>query len=176
MSYQIKGSSYRPCHAAIPAASWVGMERVTITLEDALLAAVDARVAARGYASRSEAVRDLLRQALAGEAAGAAEAPCIATLSYVYDHGTRQLAQRITEAQHARHDLTVASLHVHLDHDACLEVAVLRGPAGAVRALADAVTAQRGVRHAALNLVPATVVEERHDHGFGPHRHSHLKV
>jgi CopG family nickel-responsive transcriptional regulator len=152
------------------------MERVTITLEDDLLAAVDARVAARGYASRSEAVRDLLRQALAREAAAKAEAPCIATLSYVYDHNARHLAQRITEAQHARHDLAVASMHVHLDHDACLEVAVLRGPAGAVRALADSITAQRGVRHFALNLVPAELVEEQHDHGSGQHRHTHLRV
>ena len=70
----------------------------------------------------------------------------------------------------------MASLHVHLDHDACLEVAVLRGPSGAVRRFADAVTSQRGVRRHGLHIVPATEEEARHDHGAGPRPHSHVHV
>ncbi|WP_149538178.1 nickel-responsive transcriptional regulator NikR [Siccirubricoccus phaeus] len=150
------------------------MERITITIEEELLATVDALVARHGYASRSEAMRDLLRQAAAREAAP--ETQCIATLSYVYDHAVRDLPRRLAQAQHAHHDLSIASMHVHLDHDACLEVAVLRGASGAVRRFADAVTSQRGVRHHALHLVPARVEEARHDHGAGAHRHTHISA
>lgn len=152
------------------------MQRITITLETELLAQVDALAARRGYASRSEAMRDLLRGAFAQAAMTDPAQPTLATLSYVYDHDARELAQRLTAAHHARHDLSLASLHVHLDHRACLEVAVLRGPAAAVRDFADAVTSQRGVRHFSLHQVPAITEEARHDHGAGPHRHPHVKV
>lgn len=149
------------------------MERVTITIDEALLATIDRLAARKGYASRSEAVRDLVREAMDREAREDAAAPCVATLSYVYDHAVRDLARRLTQSHHDHHDLAVASMHVHLDHAACLEVAVLRGPTGAVRRFADAVTSQRGVRHHSLHLVPATEEVARHDHGAGPHSHPH---
>jgi CopG family transcriptional regulator, nickel-responsive regulator len=148
------------------------VERITITIDEELLAAIDALVARKGYASRSEAVRDLVRDAAKRDTAP--EAPCIATLSYVYDHAVRGLAQRLAQEQHAHHDLGVANLQVHLDHDSRLEVAVLRGPSGAIRRFANLVTSQRGVRHHALHLVPARVEEARHDHGAGLHRHLHV--
>lgn len=145
------------------------MQRVTLTIDDALLAALDAHAARRGYDNRSEAIRDALRMALDVTAAPVAdEAPCVATLSYVYDHEKRELARRLTQVQHGHHDVTVAALHVHLDHGTCLEVSVLRGPAGEVRALADEVVTQRGVRYGHLHLVPADAadaepgVEHRH--------------
>jgi len=147
------------------------MQRVTLTIDDALLAAVDAYAERHGYATRSEAVRDALRAAFAapGEPVPASER-CYAALSYVYDHDKRELARRLTEVQHDHHDLAVASLHVHLDHDSCLEVAVLRGPTRAVRQLADAVITQRGVRYGHLHIVPPA----NHEHGPGhDHDHSH---
>ena len=119
------------------------------------------RMQKRRYASRSEALRDILRDVQARERLEPAvdnkegDAFCIATLAYVYDHETRELGRRLTQAQHKHHDLQVATLHVHLDHDSCLEVAVLRGPAKAVRALADETVSQRGVRHGQLHLMPA---------------------
>jgi CopG family transcriptional regulator, nickel-responsive regulator len=152
------------------------MQRITITIDDDLLAAVDGLMAQRGYASRSEAVRDLLRATVDRDAAAHAETPCVATLSYVFDHETRALAQRLMHAQHDRHDLTVASLHVHLDHDACLEVAVLRGASGEVAGFADALTTQRGVRHASLHMVPVTISETRHRHGAADASHTHLSA
>lgn len=152
------------------------MQRITITIEDDLLATVDAVMQRRGYASRSEALRDMIRDAAARDLAGDAAQPCVAVLGYVYDHATRALAQRLTHAFHDRHDLTVAGMHVHLDHATCLEVAVLRGPVAAVRTLADDVTAQRGVRHANLHIVPAEVAEARHDHGSGAVAHPHIHV
>ncbi len=151
------------------------MQRVTLTIDDALLEALDAHAARHGYANRSEALRDALRRALltpdAPEAPAGAEdaARCYATLSYVYDHEKRELARRLTQVQHGHHDLAVASMHVHLDHDTCLEVAVLRGPAGALRRLADSVVTQRGVRHGHLQVLPAG---EAADH---THPHPHLR-
>ena len=162
------------------------MQRVTLTIDDDLLAAIDAHGARHGYASRSEAVRDMLRASLGGTAAPAAEAEtshCHATLSYLYDHEKRELARRLTQVQHGHHDLAVASLHVHLDHDTCLEVAVLRGPTAEVRALADSVTTQRGVRYGHLHILPegdakslpegdGKPAKHPHAHGHG-HEHPH---
>ncbi|MBK1658565.1 nickel-responsive transcriptional regulator NikR [Paracraurococcus ruber] len=150
------------------------MHRITITIDEELLAVVDALAAAKGYASRSEAIRDLLRAETARTAALAPATPCVATLSYVYDHAARDLARRLAAEHHAHHDLSIASLHVHLDHDSCLEVAALRGQAGAVRRFADAVTAGRGVRHHALHMVPARVENAVHDHGAGATKHTHI--
>lgn len=166
------------------------MQRVTLTIDDDLLAAIDAHGARHGYASRSEAVRDMLRTSLGDTTVPAPEAGtshCHATLSYLYDHEKRELARRLTQVQHGHHDLAVASLHVHLDHDTCLEVAVLRGPTSDVKALADSVTTQRGVRYGHLHILPegeaktfsgndtkpanhSHAHEHRHDHGHEPAR------
>ena len=153
------------------------MQRVTLTIDDALLAALDAHAARRGYDNRSEAIRDALRTALGmAEAPAADDAPCIATLSYVYDHEKRELARRLTQVQHGHHDLTVASLHVHLDHGTCLEVAVLRGATDEVKHLADTVVTQRGVRYGHLHLVPAGEDASAHEHGHNQgHQHVHSR-
>lgn len=151
------------------------MQRITLSVDDDLAMALDRHMKQRRYASRSEALRDILRDVQArqqlDEKGGGF---CIATLAYVYDHETRDLGRRLNQAQHKHHDLQVATLHVHLDHDSCLEVAVLRGPAKAVRALADDTVSQRGVRHGQLHLVPAERAAGRHSHGRGPHAHEHI--
>lgn len=130
------------------------MQRVTVTIDDDLLAALDTLAGKHGYQSRSEAVRDIVRDALSARAGAKPQARCVATLSYVYDHHKRDLAGRLTETQHEHHDLSVASLHVHLDHDTCLEVAVLKGRTGDVQALADRIASDRGVRHGHLQILP----------------------
>lgn len=145
------------------------MQRITITIDDDLLETIDALAARKGYATRSEAMRDLIRSAAATEAAAQGDAPCIGVLDYVYDHETRTLAQRLAATFHAHHGLSVSTLHLHLDRGSCLEVAVLAGPASQIRALADAVTAQRGVRHGNLHVVPETPVSRHHHHK--PHEH-----
>ncbi|HTW27958.1 MAG TPA: nickel-responsive transcriptional regulator NikR [Acetobacteraceae bacterium] len=152
------------------------MERITITIEEDLLETIDAVMRRRGYASRSEAIRDLVRAAAARELTAAGETPCVAVLGYVYDHATRDLAQRLIRVGHEHHDLSIAGMHVHLDHASCLEVSVLKGSVAAVRSLADALTAQRGVRHAHLHVVPAQPVSDRHDHGAGAVTHTHIHV
>lgn len=150
------------------------MERFTISLDGGLATAFDALISARGYANRSEAVRDILRRHLDEHQLEVGAAPyCVATFSYIYKHHERELAQRLNALQHAHHDLTVATMHAHLDHDNCIESVILRGPTSAVRAFADALNAERGVRHGVLNLVPADVEgrSRRHAHHAGAHPH-----
>ena len=148
------------------------MQRVTITIDDELAADVDRFMTARGYANRSEAIRDLSRSGLqlAARERGDARA-CVAALIYVYDHERRDLAQRLTHDYHERHDLAQATLHVHLDHESCLEVTVLKGRGAEVQKFADHIIAERGVRHGRVVYLPA---DGAHSHGPGEtHSHAH---
>lgn len=130
------------------------MQRLTISVDDALAASFDELVTARGYTSRSEAMRDLVRRAVDEQRVETAgDAPCIASLSYVFDHHLRDMPQRLTAIEHDHHELVVSTTHVHLDHNTCLESTILRGPIDDVRALANKVQAERGVRFGALNLI-----------------------
>ena len=146
------------------------MQRVTISLDDDLAARFDAIVRDRAYTSRSEAVRDLVRQLvdrerLTEERGGA----CVASLSYVYDHRTRSLAQRLLDIQHDHHTLVVATTHVILDHQSSLETVMLRGATAAVDALVDQIIAERGVRFGAVNVIS---VEGNDEHAEpAPHHH-----
>lgn len=155
------------------------MQRTTITLDDDLMARLDEFMADRRYANRSEAIRDLVRAGLERSAVAAdPKAQCLAAAIYVYDHESRELASRLTHAAHDHHDLAISTLHVHLDHDSCMEVTVLRGEVGEVRHFADHVIAERGVRHGQLVLVPVDESTEAHTHHrarVGPHRHLHVK-
>lgn len=131
------------------------MQRLTISIDDDLADAFEALVAARGYENRSEAFRDLVRRELGNtRLEGRADAPCVATLTYLYDHHERTLSLRLTDMQHHHHDLTICSTHAHLDHDHCVETVILRGPVGEVQAFAESVMAQKGVRHGNLHLIP----------------------
>ena len=150
------------------------MQRITITIDDHLLETLDAVVRRRNYASRSDAVRDMIRDSATRQASSEDAAPCIAVLGYVYDHATRALARRLTQTSHDHHDLTVAAMHVHLDHGSCLEVSVLKGHRSALCGLADVLTAQRGVRHANLHIVPVRTSVATHDHGSGAAAHPHV--
>jgi CopG family nickel-responsive transcriptional regulator len=148
------------------------MQRVTITVDDELVAELDRFMAVRGYANRSEAIRDLTRSGLqqaATEVAGAR--PCIAALVYVYDHETRELAQRLTRDYHERHDLAQTTLHMHLDHESCMEVTVLKGRGTDVQEFADHIIAERGVRHGHVVYLPA---DGAHTHSRGA-SHSHSR-
>jgi CopG family nickel-responsive transcriptional regulator len=141
------------------------MQRLTITIDDDLVAEVDDFNAQHGYANRSEAFRDLLRNGLEQASTKTGDnRHCIATLSYVYDHAARELPKRLTKDFHEHHDLAQATLHVHIDHDSCLEVTVLRGRGADVKAFADHVIAERGVRHGHVVMMP---VEPHAPHGHG---------
>jgi CopG family nickel-responsive transcriptional regulator len=131
------------------------MQRVTITLDDEFVAELDRVIARRGYQNRSEAIRDLARAGIrqAAEDTGSSR-NCVAALVYVYDHESRELSKRLTRSFHEHHDLSLAAMHVHLDHDSCMEVTVLRGSTAEVQHLADHVIAERGVRHGRVVLMP----------------------
>jgi CopG family nickel-responsive transcriptional regulator len=149
------------------------MERFTISLDDALAREFDALIAERGYDNRSEAVRDLLRAHLDKlRESRDLDGPCVGNLSYVYNHHERELAERLMGIQHMHHDLVVSTMHAHLDHDTCIETMLLKGPARAVRRFADAIAAERGVRHGSLNVVMVDI-SPAHSHGHG---HSHVHV
>ena len=147
------------------------MDRFTISLDENLATAFDELIKDRGYATRSEAVRDILRTHLQenterNDARGA----CVANLSYVYNHHERELAERLASIQHAHHDLTISTMHAHLDHDQCIETVLLKGPVSRVRAFAQEIIAERGVRHGSLNLVSVQWTKS-HSHGGAVHRH-----
>jgi CopG family transcriptional regulator, nickel-responsive regulator len=133
------------------------MQRLTISLDDDLAAAFDELIRQRGYANRSEAVRDLLRREL-GETdlKSGPTNECVAILSYVFDHHERQLSTRLTSMQHDHHDLAIATMHAHISHEDCVETVILKGKAGLVEAFGQAVIAETGVRHGQLQLIPTT--------------------
>lgn len=148
------------------------MQRVTITLDDDLVAEIDAFMLARGYSNRSEAMRDLTRAGLTEmQAGGAQSGHCVGALVYVFDHERRELARRLTSVHHDHHGLSLATTHVHLDGDTCLEVALLRGEIEDVRHLADHVIAERGVRHGRLVIVPTEAGEATGAHHGHGHAH-----
>jgi CopG family nickel-responsive transcriptional regulator len=141
------------------------MQRITITVDDDLLQQVDALARARGYSNRSEAFRDILRDRLERERFETVAAPtCVGCLTYVYDHSAYELPRRLVQDQHAHHDVSLATLHVHLDHENCLEAVILRGPTEHVTGFAQATIARRGIRHGQLWLVPVDVQVASHAH------------
>jgi CopG family nickel-responsive transcriptional regulator len=146
------------------------MQRLTISIDDELAATFDRLVREKGYENRSEAFRDLVRQALGEEQLTKGKAKhCVGTLSYVYDHHERQLAARLTSMQHDHHEVTVATMHAHLDHDNCIETVILRGPTAAVMRFAQDVMAQTGVRHGKFYPIPV----DSHGTKGAPHVHHH---
>jgi CopG family transcriptional regulator, nickel-responsive regulator len=152
------------------------MERFTISLDEALAVQFDALIGERGYQNRSEAVRDLIRAAIEidRQRRGDEEGHCVANLSYVYNHHERELGERLTDISHDHHDLTVAVLHTHLDHENCLESVILRGSIAAVRRFADSVVAERGVRHGHLNVIALTA-DHHHAHDADGVAHVHYR-
>src|SRR5438128_8553220 len=144
------------------------MQRVTITIDDELMTELDRILADRGYQNRSEAIRDLARAGIR-EAAQSLDKQrdCVAALVYVYDHAARQLSKRLADTFHDHHELSLASMHAHLDYDSCMEVTILRGKADKVQHFAEHVIAERGVRHGRIVLVPTHLLTKPHTHGDG---------
>lgn len=154
------------------------MQRVTITLDKDLMETLDGYMRAGGHANRSEAIRDLVRMGLTKrDKAIADDRPCVGALVYAYDHEIRQLAQRLNSEQHVHHDMSIATVHVHLDARKCLEVAVLKGRAGEVRHFADHVIGERGVQYGQLVAIPLDFAQpaggEAHGHDGHGHGHGH---
>ncbi len=151
------------------------VERVTITIDEAALGAIDAFMDERGYTNRSEAMRDLLRQALSARAARHMHAHhCAATVSYIYDFGERELASRIARIIHDHHDVVASSVRTPLDHHHSLEVVTLKGHTADVLAIADAIVSERGVKFGQVNAIPLDSHGHDHAHDHDGHHHVHL--
>jgi CopG family nickel-responsive transcriptional regulator len=124
--------------------------RFGISINDQLLQRFDALIEAKGYVNRSEAIRDLIRNALVDEEWVKENEEAVATVSLVYDHHTRDLSDKLTEHQHTHHKEIVSALHVHLDAHHCLEVVILKGQAGDIKRLAEELIGTKGVKHGKL--------------------------
>jgi CopG family transcriptional regulator, nickel-responsive regulator len=126
------------------------LTRFGISIDARLLDRFDQLIEDKGYVNRSEAIRDLIRGALVEDEWARDDQETVGTVTLVYDHHTRDLADRLTEQQHSHHDEIVSALHVHLDAHHCLEVVVVRGKARQVKRLADELIGTKGVKHGKL--------------------------
>lgn len=118
--------------------------RFGVAMEKNLLSRFDQIIDKRGYENRSEALRDLVRRELDREAWSEGR-QTVATITLVYDHHVRELTERLTDIQHEYGDFIVSAMHVHLDHDHCMEVIAVKGPARELQTLADRLTQAKGV-------------------------------
>ncbi len=123
------------------------LARIGVAIDEELLNKFDKLIAKRGYTNRSEAFRDLIRNELIQEVWEASDVEMFGTVTLVYDHHVRMLTEKLTELQHKYHSSIISTLHVHLDHDNCLEVILVRGKSAVVQKLANALIATKGVRH-----------------------------
>lgn len=128
------------------------LSRIGVAIDSELLKKFDALISRKGYTNRSEAFRDLIRDELVQQAWERSNSLVVGTVTLVYDHHVRLLSERLTEMQHETYHNILSTLHVHLDHDNCLEVLVLKGKAAAVRRIADALISTKGVKHGRLTI------------------------
>jgi CopG family nickel-responsive transcriptional regulator len=146
--------------------------RFGVAMDGGLLAEADALVKARG-GTRSELLRDLVR-AEVQRCKRTRHVPAVATLTLVYDHHVRDLTERLTDMQHELGDSVRSTLHVHLDHDRCLEVIVIRGWADDIRREADRLLAARGVLHGGLEIYATEAPKQAHAHDRRARAHDHV--
>ncbi len=121
--------------------------RFGISIDEDLLADFDGLIGRKGYANRSEAIRDLIRESIVRERWDLGSEEAVGTVTLVYDHDTRDLDNRLTDLQHEHYREIVSALHVHLDPHHCLEILVLRGKASVLKKIADRLIGTRGVKH-----------------------------
>jgi CopG family nickel-responsive transcriptional regulator len=128
------------------------LSRIGVAIDTDLLRKFDHLIERRGYANRSEAFRDLIRDQLVEAARQHPDSEVVGTVTLVYDHHVRLLNEKLTDMQHDHYHQILSTLHVHLDHDNCLEVLVLKGKAKNVEKLADALISTKGVKHGRLTI------------------------
>ncbi|MBA7484809.1 putative nickel-responsive regulator [subsurface metagenome] len=131
------------------------IERIGVSLEEELLSRFDKLIAKKGYQSRSEAIRDLVRRQLSGEHLADPKAKAVAAVFVVYDHHSTKLMEKLTSLQHSHLLQTISSMHIHLDEHDCLEVIVLRGKVAEINKMAENMLSQKGVKLGKINLVAA---------------------
>ena len=135
--------------------------RFGVSIGSGLLEKFDALIEEKGYTNRSEAIRDLIRNRLVKNEwdSKTDSTESIGTITLIYDHHTSETGDKLTGIAHDHHDLVVSSSHVHLTHDSCLEVVIVKGPGNRIRSFADSLTSMRGVKHG--ELVITGLVEDK---------------
>jgi CopG family nickel-responsive transcriptional regulator len=128
--------------------------RFAVSLDQNLLKDFDRMRQRQGYENRSEAVRDLIRNHLVQQEWDDKE-ETMGTITLVFNHHKRNLTEKLTSTQHDYHHLVVSTMHVHLDHDNCLEILAVKGPGQKIRSLSDQLISTKGVKHGKLTLTTA---------------------
>lgn len=128
------------------------LARIGVAIDSSLLASFDRLIEERGYSNRSEAFRDLIRDQLVQKSWESPESDVVGTVTLVYNHHVRLLNEKLTDMQHDHHRNILSTMHVHLDHDNCLEVIVVKGKAKSVQRIADGLISTKGVKHGYLTL------------------------
>ena len=151
------------------------LTRIGIALDSDLLERFDRSITHSGYTNRSEAFRDLIRDRLVAAQTASPDATVVGTVTLIYDHHAHGVGEKLTELQHAHHELVVSTSHAHLDHDSCLEVLIVHGTAKQVEQFAERLIGLKGVQHGRLvKTVPAHALEagkkSAHKH---THKHPH---
>lgn len=126
--------------------------RFSISLPPSLLRQLDQMSAEKGYANRSLAVADMIRNQLVEHQEKTGTGDIAGTITLVYDHHKPHLQSTLTDIQHDHHDVILSTVHVHLDHHNCLEVLLVRGPGNVIRQIADALITAKGVKHGKLTV------------------------
>ena len=129
------------------------VERIGVSLDKKLLFMFDKVIAKQGYQNRSEAVRDLVRKRLSEAQLAKPATQAVAGVFLVYDHHSTKLSERLIELQHNHLLKTIASMHVHLDQDNCLEVIILKGKVKEIQRIADRMVSLRGVKLSRINIM-----------------------
>jgi CopG family nickel-responsive transcriptional regulator len=124
--------------------------RFGISMDSKLLRRFDRLIGEHGYATRSEAFRDLVRDRLVKEEWQEENVETVGTITIIYDHHKRDLTETLTEQQHRWHDSVISTMHVHLDKDNCLEVLAVKGKAKEIKKIADDLISTKGVKHGKL--------------------------
>ncbi len=127
------------------------LERFGVSMEDELLQRFDELIERKGYTSRSEAIRDLVRQELVKDEWADPNADVVGTVTIVYEHHEHELSNVLAELQHQYHEQIICTTHIHLDQHNCLEVIILRGQSSKIQYIADAIISTRGVKHGQLS-------------------------
>lgn len=126
--------------------------RFSVSIPGALAAQLDQMVREKGYDNRSLAIADMVRDRLVEHNQKSGKGEIAGTITLVYDHHKQHVQGALTDIQHDHHEVIISTLHVHLDHDNCLEVLVVRGPGQLIRQIADELIAAKGVKHGKLTV------------------------
>lgn len=128
----------------------MGLARFGVSIDETLVKKFDQMIKKKGYANRSEAVRDLMRDSLVDEEWKDSENEVVGVVTVVYDHEQRELSHQLTHIQHHFGQAMVSTLHIHLDDNNCLEAVVLKGKSGEIRRVAEQLISAKGVKHGKL--------------------------